>query len=157
MTSGYVDLSAAGIALGQAQGSVQTRYSALSTPSAGVLQLAGASSGALCRLTGLADPTSPQDAATLASVDAAVLKATRGLQLKQSAQLCSTTAVSLLSAPPPHVRRWKGPWIPSGGGYLDLGNLLTTPDHMCHKVTLYYTHPDPHTNSTPDFQLGWGW
>ena len=64
MATGYVDVSAQGIALGQVSGGTQSRYSALAAPSAGALQLAGAAAGAVAVLQGIADPSADADVAT---------------------------------------------------------------------------------------------
>ena len=43
--------------------------------------------------------------------------------------------MSLQSVPPPHVRRWLGPWTATQGGHIELQNLLSTPDCMNNTVT----------------------
>ena len=89
MASGYVDVSAQGVALGQVSGGAQSRFSALAAPSAGVLQLAGALPNTTAILRGVTDPSAATDAATKNYVDTVVGQQVRGLQLKPSVQLAS--------------------------------------------------------------------
>jgi len=72
MASGYVDVSAEGVALGQVSGGSQSRFSALAAPSAGVLQLAGALPNTTAVLRGVTDPSAATDAANKNCVDAII-------------------------------------------------------------------------------------
>ena len=117
MTSNYTDITSAGLALGLTSSGVQTKCSSLAAPASGVISLQGASAGSLCRLSHVADPVSDQDAATLSSANAAILKQIRGLQLKKSVNLCAAAPVTLAGGPAvaadTGVRRWSGPFVGS--------------------------------------------
>ena len=128
MAANYVDIQSTGIALGQQTGGAQTRWSSVVSSSSNALQLQGSTAATPCSLKNLAGPTEARDAANKQRVDSAIQSKIYGLQLKDSVELVSKTPVSLAGAPPPHVRRWVGPWSTTQGGYVELQNLLNTPD-----------------------------
>ena len=101
----FLDLSVNGIAL--SSGTNQTQ-AFLSTPSSNVLQVSGTNTSTLCRLTGVDQPTTDSDATNRLYVQSYVLGQIRGLQMKQSVKLCSTTPVSLTSSTTSY--NWAGPY-----------------------------------------------
>ena len=94
----FLDLSVNGIALGSVSSGTNQTQAFLSTPSSNVLQVSGTNTSTLCRLTGVDQPTTDSDATNRLYVQSYVLGQIRGLQMKPSVKLCSTTAVSLSSA-----------------------------------------------------------
>ena len=87
----FLDLSVNGIALGAVSGGTNTTQALLSTTGSNALQLSGANTSTLCRLSGVDQPAADTDAANKLYVQSYVLGQIRGLQLKQSAQLASKT------------------------------------------------------------------
>ena len=93
----FLDLSVNGIALGAVSGGTNTTQALLSTTGSNVLQLSGANTSTLCRLSGVDQPAADTDAANKLYVQSYVLGQIRGLQLKQSVQLASKTPVALVA------------------------------------------------------------
>ena len=135
MAANYVDIQSTGIALGQQTGGTQTRWSSIVSSSSNALQLQGSTAATPCALKNLADPTDARDAANKQWTEQAIQSRIYGLQLKESVELVSKTPVSLSGTPPANVRRWLGPWTTTQGGYIELQNLLTTPDYLGRTVT----------------------
>ena len=118
----FLDLSVNGIALGAVSGGTNQTQALLSTATSNVLQLSGANTSTLCRLTGLDQPTSDTDAANKLYVQSYVLGQIRGLQMKQAVKLCSTVPINFTGGSLEHtstILRWASP--PDG-------NLLTVAD-----------------------------
>ena len=116
----FLDLSVNGIALGAVSGGTNTTQALLSTTASNALQLSGANTSTLCRLTGVDQPTNDTDAANRLYVQSYVLGQIRGLQMKQSVKLCSTTPVSLTSSTTTY--NWVGPYAQAA---VDPGNIVT--------------------------------
>ena len=122
--SQYIDLSNDGIILGQGS----STFSKIWSTAANSLSLEGATSGTACKLSGVDQPAADTDAANRLHVQQYVQSQIRGLQLKQSAQLCSKVPVSLVAAPDPKVLRWLGPWTSSTSSLTTLVNLQSVQD-----------------------------
>ena len=115
----FLDLSVNGIALGAVSGGTNTTQALLSTTGSNVLQLSGANTSTLCRLSGVDQPAADTDAANKLYVQSYVLGQIRGLQLKQSVQLASKTPVALVAQGVRASLHWPGPYTNTSGS-LDL-------------------------------------
>ena len=106
--SGYVDISQAGVALGQNS----TKYVSLSSSASGALTLQGATSSDTVRLSGLAAPTQASDAVTKAHMETYIASAVGGMSVKEDCIVAATsqTPLQLVSS----VVQW-GPFAALSG------------------------------------------
>ena len=105
----FLDLSTAGIALGSVVTGANQRQALLSTPGTNVLQVSGTNTDTLCRVTGVDQPTMDSDAANRLYVQSYVQGQIRGLQMKASVKLASTTPIDLTAAAMRDSIHWPGP------------------------------------------------
>ena len=89
--TGYVDISQAGVALGQNS----TKYVSLSSSASGALTLQGATSSDTVRLSGLAAPTQSSDAVTKAHMETYIASAVGGMSVKEDCYIASTSQTAL--------------------------------------------------------------
>ena len=89
--SGYIDISQAGVALGQNS----TKYVSLSSSAAGALTLQGATSSDPVRLSGLAPPTQAGDAVTKAHMETYIASAVGGMSVKEDCVVASVSQQGL--------------------------------------------------------------
>ena len=100
----YIDLSTSGITVGAGA----SRYAGLTSVSSGAISLSGADVSSACRVTGVEDPASSKDAVNLQYLQQYVLGQIRGLSIKPSASLCSTSAISFTASSSPMSYYWAG-------------------------------------------------
>ena len=94
----FLDLAVNGIALGAVSGGTNTTQALLSTGGSNALQLSGANSSTLCRLSGVDQPQSDTDATNRLYLQSYVLGQIHGLKMKLSVQLCSTIPARISAA-----------------------------------------------------------
>lgn len=95
--SGYADLSTTGLALGQVVSGNRVKRTLIEAAGDSLLKISGTSSSTACRLQGLAAPQGDDEATNKAYVQNFVMSQIRGLQLKQSVALCSTSNISIIA------------------------------------------------------------
>ena len=105
--TGYVDLSQAGVALGQNS----TRYAALSSNAQNTISVYGNTGSDPCRITGLANPTQSSDACNLQYLQTYVMGQIQGMAVKEDCLMASTTQQSLsMVTTGPFTNLWSGPY-----------------------------------------------
>ena len=94
----FLDLSVNGVALGAVSGGTNATQALLSTTASNVLQLSGANTSTLRRLSGVDQPQSDTNATNRLYLESYVLGQIHGLQMKLSVQLCSTIPARISAA-----------------------------------------------------------
>ena len=161
----FLDLSVNGIALGTVVTGTNQTQALLSTPASNVLQVSGTNSSTLCRVTGVDQPTADSDAANRLYVQSYVLGQIRGLQMKQSVQLCSTSNINFSGGALIHDAtqlRWANP--PNTTSLLtladDYGTVMNPNAYLATNPTSQWTAAYvwryPSTNSI-DGVVNWAW
>ena len=147
----FLDLSVNGIALGAVSGGTNQTQALLSSTSSNVLQLSGANTSTLCRITGVDQPTTDSDAANRLYVQSYVQGQIRGLQMKPSVQLASKTPIALTNAGPRYSCHWPGPYTQTNSSI----DLWEFPDDTGHLVSLNNNYL--YTGGAMSMSIGFIW
>ena len=94
-----MDIGSNYFAFGTATGTAFAQHSKLVSPTPGILQISGGTDSEPCRITGLADPTQPSDAATRSWVQTQISNSTNSLTLKRPVAVAVDTNVTPATIP----------------------------------------------------------